>query len=130
MKASMKTMKMIALTLFAGAFIGCAGEGTTKQESDNEAVKTEAHEAHSEHAHYACPMDCEDGKVYDEPGQCPKCEMDLVQVSEEEAHADEATEHSDDHEHGFACPMHPEITGHEGDKCSKCGMDLTEIEPE
>jgi len=24
-----------------------------------------------------------------------------------------------------ACPMHPEITGLEGDKCSKCGMDLT-----
>lgn len=24
----------------------------------------------------------------------------------------------------FACPMHPEITGKEGDKCSKCGMDL------
>ena len=24
----------------------------------------------------------------------------------------------------FACPMHPEITGKEGEKCSKCGMDL------
>lgn len=24
----------------------------------------------------------------------------------------------------FACPMHPEITGVAGDKCSKCGMDL------
>lgn len=24
------------------------------------------------------------------------------------------------------CPMHPEITGLEGDKCSKCGMDLVE----
>jgi hypothetical protein len=24
----------------------------------------------------------------------------------------------------FACPMHPEITGVEGDKCSKCGMEL------
>ncbi len=23
------------------------------------------------------------------------------------------------------CPMHPEITGLEGDTCSKCGMDLT-----
>lgn len=23
------------------------------------------------------------------------------------------------------CPMHPEITGVEGDKCAKCGMDLT-----
>ena len=24
-----------------------------------------------------------------------------------------------------ACPMHPEVTGLEGDSCSKCGMDLT-----
>ncbi len=27
----------------------------------------------------------------------------------------------------FACSMHPEITGKKGDKCSKCGMELTEI---
>jgi hypothetical protein len=24
----------------------------------------------------------------------------------------------------YACPMHPEETGKEGDKCSKCGMNL------
>ena len=24
----------------------------------------------------------------------------------------------------FSCPMHPEITGKDGDKCSKCGMKL------
>jgi Cu2+-exporting ATPase len=26
----------------------------------------------------------------------------------------------------YACPMHPEVTGKKGEKCSKCGMDLTE----
>jgi Heavy metal binding domain len=26
-----------------------------------------------------------------------------------------------------ACPMHPEITGKKGDKCSECKMELTEI---
>ena len=26
----------------------------------------------------------------------------------------------------YACSMHPEITGVKGDKCSKCGMELTE----
>jgi len=31
------------------------------------------------------------------------------------------------HAHDFACPMHPEIDGHEGDKCSKCGMPLEKI---
>lgn len=32
--------------------------------------------------------------------------------------------------HVFACPMHPEITGNEGDKCSECGMDLEMVEHE
>ena len=32
------------------------------------------------------------------------------------------------HVHVFACPMHPEITGKEGDKCSKCGMALVHKE--
>lgn len=27
----------------------------------------------------------------------------------------------------YACPMHPEITGKSGDKCSKCGMDLKPV---
>ncbi len=27
----------------------------------------------------------------------------------------------------YACPMHPEIKGKKGDKCSKCGMSLTEV---
>ena len=26
----------------------------------------------------------------------------------------------------YACPMHPEVKGKATDKCSKCGMDLTE----
>lgn len=26
----------------------------------------------------------------------------------------------------YACSMHPEVTGKKGEKCSKCGMDLTE----
>ncbi|WP_422358891.1 heavy metal-binding domain-containing protein [Reichenbachiella sp.] len=26
----------------------------------------------------------------------------------------------------YACPMHPEIVGKQGDKCSKCGMALKE----
>lgn len=29
----------------------------------------------------------------------------------------------------YACPMHPEIKGKKGDKCSKCGMSLVEVKP-
>lgn len=37
----------------------------------------------------------------------------------------ESHEHGNhDGDHVFACPMHPEVTGKEGDKCSKCGMPL------
>ena len=27
----------------------------------------------------------------------------------------------------YACSMHPEVTGIKGEKCSKCGMELTEL---
>ena len=38
---------------------------------------------HHEHAHYQCPMDCEDGKTYEEAGKCPVCEMDMEEVETE-----------------------------------------------
>jgi len=28
-------------------------------------------------AKYQCPMDCENGKTYEQPGKCAVCEMDL-----------------------------------------------------
>jgi hypothetical protein len=31
---------------------------------------------------------------------------------------------ADAHEHTYRCPMHPEVTGKEGDTCPKCGMKL------
>jgi hypothetical protein len=39
-------------------------------------------------------------------------------------------EHTDgeEHEHNFVCPMHPEVTGHEGEKCPKCGMELKAVQ--
>ena len=36
------------------------------------------------------------------------------------SHADETAEADT----SFVCPMHPEVKGEEGDKCSKCGMAL------
>lgn len=34
----------------------------------------------------------------------------------------------ENHEHLFACPMHPEVTGKEGDTCPKCGMKLEHMD--
>ena len=35
----------------------------------------------TKNAVYQCPMDCEKGKTYDQPGKCPVCEMDLEKVN-------------------------------------------------
>jgi hypothetical protein len=43
--------------------------------------------------------------------------------TEEHEHAE-----GEHHEHIFACPMHPEVTGKEGDKCPKCGMALEHMD--
>lgn len=43
--------------------------------------------------------------------------------SESHDHAEEAHEH-------FACPMHPDQVGHEGETCPKCGMKLEAISKE
>ncbi|MBK9721015.1 MAG: hypothetical protein IPO78_05275 [Saprospiraceae bacterium] len=39
-----------------------------------------------------------------------------------------ATTKEQDHVHIYACPMHPEVTGQEGEKCSKCGMALEHMD--
>mgnify|MGYP000501127602 CR=1 FL=1 len=47
-----------------------------------------------------------------------------TQKQAEGSNADTAQHAEHSGEHIFACPMHPEVTGKEGDKCSKCGMKL------
>jgi len=47
--------------------------------------------------------------------------------STDKMHEDADMDHD---EHVYACPMHPEVTGKEGDKCSKCDMDLDMVEHE
>lgn len=31
---------------------------------------------------YQCPMKCEGEKVYDQPGKCPVCKMNLVKAEQ------------------------------------------------
>lgn len=30
----------------------------------------------------------------------------------------------------YSCPMHPEVTGEEGDTCNQCGMAMEKVEDE
>ena len=86
---------------------------------------------------YICPMNCEEGKTYNNPGDCPVCNMHLVPV--DESHAKNEKHSHDHHQHAtivpnasgqYYCPMHCE-----GDKtydqpgdCPVCGMHLKKEE--
>ena len=47
---------------------------------------------------------------------------DTKTISADSTKTDTTAAHSSDHI--YACPMHPEVTGKEGDDCPKCGMKL------
>jgi len=43
----------------------------------NKATQDETQENQVSEAKYECPMGCSD-QVFNQPGKCPECEMDLV----------------------------------------------------
>jgi len=67
---------------------------------------------------YYCPMHCEGEKVYDKPGSCPVCGMNLEKVPELSAAKTM-----------YTCPMHPEVIKDGPGSCPICGMDLVPMEP-
>src|SRR5690606_19025626 len=67
---------------------------------------------------YYCPMQCEGDKLYDKPGSCPVCGMNLEKVPELSPVASQ-----------YTCPMHPEIIRDKPGSCPLCGMDLVPITP-
>lgn len=44
--------------------------------------KPESHTELHASAAFQCPMDCEDGKTYEEAGSCPVCKMDLKEANQ------------------------------------------------
>ena len=67
---------------------------------------------------YYCPMHCEGDKIYDKPGSCPVCGMNLEKVPELSTIPKM-----------YTCPMHPEVIKDAPGSCPICGMDLVPIEP-
>ncbi|MBN4070361.1 hypothetical protein JYT76_01640 [Olleya sp. AH-315-F22] len=65
----------------------------SKKEAETEVEQTELGVGKADLAMndvYHCPMDCENGKTYEEEGKCPICKIDLKKVEKEE---------EDNHEH-------------------------------
>lgn len=65
---------------------------------------------------YHCPMHCEGEKVYEKPGDCPVCGMNLEKIPELTKKIQ------------YTCPMHPEIIKDQPGSCPICGMDLIPID--
>ncbi len=70
-----KLLFIFAFVTLPVVFTAC-GDGNSPKETTEQATD------HKDHVHYQCPMKCEGDKVYDEPGKCPVCKMDLKEVSE------------------------------------------------
>jgi heavy metal translocating P-type ATPase len=85
--------------------------------TDKKEHKTHEHKHNHQPGKYYCPMHCEGDKVYDEPGDCPVCGMDLVK------------EPTNNQPTQYTCPMHPEIVQDGPGSCPICGMDLVPMEP-
>ncbi|MDM9630292.1 heavy metal-binding domain-containing protein [Robiginitalea aurantiaca] len=80
-----KSLLVVFLTLLFTA-TSCKEEKKAETKSTETEVQTGDTESQlMAEAHYQCPMDCEDGKTYGEPGTCPVCKMDLKPVSKETA---------------------------------------------
>lgn len=90
----MKKIILILALLFSASsvLISCKGE---KKENSEENEVYENHAAEKADIAmnnvYQCPMDCEEGKTYEEKGSCPVCKMGLKKV--------EGEEHDDDENH-------------------------------
>ncbi|WP_341227392.1 heavy metal-binding domain-containing protein [uncultured Arcticibacterium sp.] len=68
----MMKSKLVLSVLFLGLLGACSSESGDTEMSGSEELA---------HVHYACPMECEADKVYEEAGKCPVCKMDLAEVS-------------------------------------------------
>ncbi|MCB0667055.1 MAG: copper-translocating P-type ATPase, partial [Saprospiraceae bacterium] len=92
--------------------------GTGTAGVNNPEDRTKAKPATNGTGKYYCPMHCEGDKMYEQPGDCPVCGMDLVE--EHGPHPNKIQ---------YTCPMHPEIVKDEPGSCPICGMELVPREP-
>ena len=121
-------MRVLFFILILFAFV----PGVMAAENSSPVEQSEA-VAHTHH----CPMHPEETGM--EGDNCPICGMHLVPIEDKAMDMDvEPSHESHDHEmHSpapsvkdaggkqvYICPMHPHITGEEGDNCPICGMHL------
>ena len=79
----MKKVILMIAVVAAFTFTSCKKDKAEEVKTEVEAVDAVEQEAQevlaSNDVLHQCPMDCEKGKSYTEPGKCPVCKMDLVE---------------------------------------------------
>jgi protein SCO1 len=93
MKTNIATTVLLAIAFIS--FTACGDNAATTNEGQTPATgqETTTGHQHEEGMVYQCPMKCEGELVYDQPGRCPVCKMELKPV-EGAAHDDH-----DGHQH-------------------------------
>jgi Cu2+-exporting ATPase len=105
------------------AKLAAAGNYTISTENTHYHTHKTAHHSHQSAAQqqgngkYYCPMHCEGDKVYNKPGNCPVCGMNLEKLPELPTGGQ------------YTCPMHPEIVQDGPGSCPICGMELVPMLP-
>ncbi|WP_407534143.1 heavy metal translocating P-type ATPase [Elizabethkingia miricola] len=108
-----------------GMFLAPVEEVNTPEKGEKASCCNGGHHHHAEKpkvtsssaGKYYCPMHCEGDKLYDNPGSCPVCGMNLEKIPELKKKVQ------------YTCPMHPEIVQDGPGNCPICGMDLVPMEP-
>jgi len=79
----MKKVILMLAVVAAFTFTSCKKDKVEEVKTEVEVVDAAKQEAQevlaSNDVLHQCPMDCEKGKSYTEPGKCPVCKMDLVE---------------------------------------------------
>ena len=97
-----RVLLLLALTFsLTLSFTSCKGEH--KEAEHNEHSETHHSDAANDadlalNFEYQCPMDCEEGKTYEEEGECPKCKMALKKIDKADDEGDNDEGHSSDHD--------------------------------
>ncbi len=91
-------------------------ENSAQEQKKPVMIKEQTEE--SKKVKYYCPMHCEGDKMYDRPGKCPVCGMDL---KKEESISSAVRV--------YICPMHPQIRQDKPGNCPICGMTLVAEKP-
>ncbi len=79
---TIKILFGFVLPLFVISIVSCNNSKNTKINNQNvlEEVQKDTINITEEKTQYQCPMKCEGEKIYHEPGDCPRCKMDLEEI--------------------------------------------------